>query len=94
MAFFVGEGCIGCKSTDCLDVCPVDAFREGRNYLVIDPEICIDCSVCEPECPVEAIFKLPSLWSILLEIIKIGCNIPLENAKSLKAMSDSEKQCF
>jgi ferredoxin len=53
----VTESCIKCKYTDCVDVCPVDAFREGRNMLVIDPDECIDCAVCIPECPVDAIFR-------------------------------------
>jgi ferredoxin len=55
MTFVVTESCIRCKYTDCVDVCPVDAFREGRNMLVIDPDECIDCAVCVPECPVDAI---------------------------------------
>ena len=56
MAYIVTETCIKCKYTDCVDVCPVDCFREGPNMLVIDPEECIDCTLCVPECPVEAIF--------------------------------------
>ncbi len=56
MTFVVTEACIRCKYTDCVDVCPVDAFREGPNFLVIDPDECIDCAVCVPECPVNAIF--------------------------------------
>lgn len=56
MTFVVTESCISCKYTDCVDVCPVDAFREGPNFLVIDPAECIDCAVCVPECPVNAIF--------------------------------------
>lgn len=56
MTFVVTESCISCKYTDCVDVCPVDAFREGPNFLVIDPDECIDCAVCVPECPVNAIF--------------------------------------
>jgi len=56
MAYVVTESCIKCKYTDCVDVCPVDCFREGPNMLVIDPEECIDCTLCVPECPVEAIF--------------------------------------
>jgi len=59
MAFVVGEGCVRCKYTDCVEVCPVDdCFREGPNFLVIDPVTCIDCSLCVPECPAEAIFAL------------------------------------
>jgi ferredoxin len=56
MAYVVTESCINCKYTDCVEVCPVDCFREGPNMLVIDPEECIDCTLCVPECPVEAIF--------------------------------------
>lgn len=55
MTHIVLESCIRCKYTDCVDVCPVDCFREGPNMLVIDPDECIDCAVCVPECPVEAI---------------------------------------
>ena len=57
MAYVVGEGCIGCKHTTCVEVCPVDAFREGANFLVIDPDECIDCDLCVAECPEEAIFS-------------------------------------
>ncbi|MGE5087809.1 MAG: ferredoxin FdxA [Candidatus Levyibacteriota bacterium] len=55
MTYVVAEACIRCKYTDCVDVCPTDAFREGPNFLVIDPDDCIDCTLCVPECPVEAI---------------------------------------
>jgi len=57
MTFVVTEACIKCKLTDCVEVCPVDCFHEGPNMLVIDPDECIDCTLCEPECPVEAIFS-------------------------------------
>ena len=56
MTHVVTESCIKCKYTDCVDVCPVDCFREGPNMLIIDPDECIDCAVCIPECPVEAIY--------------------------------------
>lgn len=56
MTFVVTENCIKCKYTDCVEVCPVDCFHEGPNMLVIDPDECIDCSLCVPECPVDAIF--------------------------------------
>ncbi|MEI6985715.1 MAG: ferredoxin FdxA [Rhodospirillaceae bacterium] len=55
MPYVVTEDCIMCKYTDCVEVCPVDCFYEGENMLVINPDECIDCGVCEPECPVEAI---------------------------------------
>ncbi len=56
MTFVVGENCIKCKFTDCVEVCPVDCFYEGPNMLVIDPDQCIDCALCEPECPADAIY--------------------------------------
>ncbi len=55
MTFVVTDACIRCKYTDCVEVCPVDCFYEGENMLVIHPDECIDCGVCEPECPAEAI---------------------------------------
>lgn len=56
MTHVVTESCIKCRYTDCVDVCPVDCFREGPNFLAIDPDECIDCAVCIPECPVNAIY--------------------------------------
>jgi len=56
MTYVVSENCIKCKFTDCVDVCPVDCFRAGPNFLVIDPDECIDCTLCVAECPAEAIF--------------------------------------
>ena len=55
MTYIVTDACVKCKYMDCIEVCPVDCFYEGENFLVINPEECIDCGVCEPECPVEAI---------------------------------------
>lgn len=57
MTFVVTQSCIKCKYTDCVEVCPVDCFHEGPNFLVINPEECIDCGLCEPECPTEAILS-------------------------------------
>lgn len=71
MTFVVTDKCINCRYTDCVEVCPVDCFHEGENFLVIDPEECIDCALCEPECPVEAIFsedELPEEHEKFLEI--------------------------
>ena len=56
MTYVVTESCIKCKYTDCVDVCPVDCFVEGPNFLAINPDECIDCAVCVPECPVDAIY--------------------------------------
>ncbi len=56
MTFVVTESCIKCKYMDCVEVCPVDCFNEGPNFLVIDPDECIDCTLCVPECPVNAIY--------------------------------------
>jgi ferredoxin len=73
MTFVVTENCIKCKYTDCVEVCPVDCFHEGPNFLVIDPEECIDCTLCEPECPVEAIFAeddLPAEQAQFLQLNK------------------------
>ena len=71
MTFVVTETCIKCKLTDCVEVCPVDCFHEGPNFLVIDPDECIDCTLCEPECPVEAIYsedELPAGQEHFLEL--------------------------
>ena len=61
MTFVVSEPCIKCKYTDCVEVCPVDCFHEGPNFLVIDPDECIDCALCEPECPIAAIYDQDDL---------------------------------
>jgi len=71
MPHIVAEPCIKCKYTDCVAVCPVDCFHEGANFLAIDPEVCIDCGLCIPECPTKAIFAeedLPEKWSEYVEI--------------------------
>ncbi len=64
MTFVVTENCIKCKYMDCVEVCPVDCFHAGPNFLVIDPDECIDCTLCEPECPVEAIFPRKSCQQV------------------------------
>ena len=71
MTFVVTESCIKCKLTDCVEVCPVDCFYEGPNMLVINPDECIDCALCEPECPVDAIVsedELPDKYQNFLEL--------------------------
>ena len=65
MAYVVTQPCFGCKYTDCVVVCPCESFREGEQMLFIDPDSCVDCDACVPECPVEAIFyeeNVPQEW--------------------------------
>ncbi len=65
MAYVVAEPCIKCKYTDCVEVCPVECFHEGPNFLTIDPDECIDCGACDPVCPTQAIFpqeEVPQEW--------------------------------
>ena len=71
MAYIVADPCVKCKYTDCVAVCPVDCFYEGKNMLVIHPDECIDCGACEPECPTTAIFEeadLPDKWEVYTPI--------------------------
>lgn len=75
MTFIVTENCIHCKYTDCVEVCPVDCFHEGPNILVINPQECIDCALCEPECPVGAIYSEDSLPKKYAEFIKINADL-------------------
>jgi ferredoxin len=72
MTFVVTENCIRCKYTDCVEVCPVDCFREGPNMLVIDPDECIDCALCEPECPVNAIVSEDDLPTEQAEFLTLN----------------------
>ena len=72
MAFIVTDSCIECKYTDCVEVCPVDCFYEGENFLVISPDECIDCGLCEPECPVDAIFSEDELPADQIKFIEIN----------------------
>ena len=75
MTHVVSENCIKCKYTDCVDVCPVDCFVEGPNMLVINPDECIDCAVCVPECPANAIFAEEDLPADQLAFIKINADL-------------------
>lgn len=72
MAFVVTENCIKCKFTDCVEVCPVDCFYEGPDFLVINPDECIDCALCEPECPSKAIFSEDDLTEDFMIYKKIN----------------------
>ncbi|MDX1570826.1 MAG: ferredoxin family protein [Xanthomonadales bacterium] len=78
MTFVVTESCIKCKYTDCVEVCPVDCFHEGPNFLVIDPEECIDCTLCEPECPVEAIYPEEDLPADQAHFLELNRELSLE----------------
>lgn len=80
MPYVVTESCIKCKYTDCVDVCPVDCFREGPNFLVIDPDECIDCSLCVAECPAEAIFAEDDVPAAQQDFIALNAEL----AKSWK----------
>ena len=75
MTHVVLESCIRCKYTDCVDVCPVDCFREGPNFLTIDPDECIDCAVCIPECPVNAIVPEEDVPTDQLHFIKLNADL-------------------
>ena len=72
MTFVVTDNCIKCKYTDCVEVCPVDCFYEGPNFLVIHPDECIDCALCEPECPAQAIFSEDEVPDGMQEFIELN----------------------
>jgi ferredoxin len=75
MTFVVTESCIRCRYTDCVDVCPVDCFHEGPNFLTIDPDECIDCAVCVAECPVNAIFAEEDVPADQQQFIKLNAEL-------------------
>ena len=94
MTYVVTQNCIHCKYTDCVEVCPVDCFYEGDNFLVIHPDECIDCGLCEPECPASAIFlddDVPDDQQIFIdlnaELSEVWNNIRLRKAP----MEDAEQ---
>lgn len=94
MTFVVTEACISCKYTDCVDVCPVDAFREGKNFLVIDPDECIDCAVCVPECPVNAIFAEEDVPAGQQAFVAINARLAHKwpvISKSKRALAEAEQ---
>ena len=86
MTHVVTENCIKCKYTDCVDVCPVDCFKEGPNMLVIDPDECIDCAVCIPECPVNAIYAEDDLPDDQKEFIALNAEL----AKAWPTITDTK----
>ena len=75
MTYVVTDNCIKCKYTDCVEVCPVDCFKEGPNFLVIDPLECIDCAVCVPECPANAIYPEESLPADQAHFLEINAEL-------------------
>ena len=75
MTFVVTDNCIKCKYTDCVEVCPVDCFYEGPNFLVIHPDECIDCALCEPECPAVAIFSEDEVPEDMQEFIQLNVEL-------------------
>jgi len=87
MTHVVTENCIKCKFTDCVDVCPVDCFKEGPNFLVIDPEDCIDCAVCIPECPASAIFAEEDVPADQMSFIALNAEL----TPSFKTISRSKE---
>ncbi len=104
MTHVVTDSCIRCKYTDCVDVCPVDCFREGPNMLVIDPDECIDCAVCIPECPVDAIFAEEDVPANQIGFVKLNAELApgwksitkrkpaLEDAEEWKDKTDKLKE--
>lgn len=103
MPHVVAEPCVKCKYTDCVDVCPVDCFVEGENFLAINPDECIDCGACVPECPTEAIFEeteVPEKWA---EYIDLNAKLagdwpvitekkdPLPEAEEFKAVEEKRE---
>ena len=85
MTYVVTENCIKCKYMDCVEVCPVDCFHEGPNMLVIDPDECIDCAVCIPECPVNAIFAEEDVPPDQMKFVKL--NIELARLPGWKSIT-------
>lgn len=102
MTHFVTEKCIKCKYTDCVEVCPVDCFYEGENMLVIDPDQCIDCGVCIPECPIDAIVTDDGVKDILdrtddlltkeQKMLKLFYNLNVEYAKKWPNITAKKKE--
>lgn len=94
MTYVVTETCIKCKYGDCVEVCPVDAFHEGPNFMVIDPGECIDCSLCVDECPVSAIYNEPDLPEAYASYLALNAELakiwPLINVKG-EPLADADE---
>jgi ferredoxin len=103
MTYVVTESCIKCKYTDCVEVCPVDCFYEGPEFLVIDPDECIDCGLCVPECPIDAIYADDELPPDQIDFIEINLRLsevyenitegkePLAEAEKYKDIKDKKQ---
>lgn len=94
MTYVVTESCIRCRYTDCVDVCPVDCFKAGPNFLVIDPNECIDCAVCVPECPVNAIYADEDVPEDQREFIELNRELALAwpaITKRMAALPDADE---
>ena len=94
MTYVVTDSCIMCKHTDCVDVCPVDCFVEGPNFLAINPDVCIDCAVCVPECPENAIYAEDNLPEDQKEFIQINAELSRlwpTLTKSKESLPEAEK---
>jgi ferredoxin len=94
MTYVVTESCIRCRHTDCVDVCPVDCFKAGPNFLVIDPTECIDCAVCVPECPVDAIYAEADVPADQQHFVALNAELSLlwpVLTKSVPAPVDAEE---
>ena len=92
MTHVVTESCISCRYTDCVDVCPVDCFREGPNFLTIDPDECIDCAVCVAECPVNAIFAEEDVPADQQKFIKLNVELDIGSNKLLELRYPGRQQ--
>ena len=102
MTYIVNDKCIKCKYTDCVEVCPVDCFYEGPEFLVIHPDECIDCALCEPECPIDAILSEDELQEDQIDFIEINAKLadvypniseakePLPNADEWKNIKEKK----
>ena len=78
MTYIVNDKCIKCKLMDCVEVCPVDCFYEGPNMLVINPAECIDCALCEPECPIDAIYSEDEVPDDQIKYIELNAELCME----------------
>lgn len=94
MTYVVGDNCVKCKYTDCVEVCPADCFHEGPNFLVINPETCVDCDQCPSECPAEAIYREDNVPDAEFEYIQLNAELaqhwPIITAAK-KPLADAEQ---